>query len=120
MKELTASEYVFLKWLHETHPALYQAAEERQQSLAGFMDSLSTVFTNISSAAPDLLNQYVKSQADLATLKANLARAQAGDIPLRADGQPYPADYARSPIAGVPTWVWVAFGAGALYLLTRN
>ena len=104
MKELSASEYVFLKWLHETHPDLYQAAEDRQQSLSGFMDSLSTIFTNISNAAPDLLNQYVKGQAELATLKANLKRAQAGD----------------SMLAGIPMWVFVLFGAGALFLILRK
>lgn len=120
MKELSASEYVFLKWLHETHPELYQAAEERQQSLSGFMDSLTTVFTNISNAAPDLLNQYVKSQADLATLKANLARAQAGEVPLNARGQPYPATPGNSMLSGVPVWAWAIAGAGILYLLVRK
>lgn len=120
MKELSASEYVFLKWLHETHPALYQAAEDRQQSLSGFMDSLATVFTNISNAAPDLLNQYVKSQADLATLKANLARAQAGETPLQPNGQPYPAGYSNALIPGIPMWVWIAGSAAILYLLVRK
>lgn len=123
MKELSASEYIFLKWLHDTHPALYQAAEERQQSLSGFMDSLATVFTNISNAAPDLLNQYVKSQADLATLKANLARAQAGQTPLQPNGQPYPVNalgHSSSILSEIPLWVWLAFGAGAIYLLIRK
>jgi hypothetical protein len=123
MKELSASEYVFLKWLADTHPQLYQAAEERQASLAGFMDSLSTVFTNISNAAPDLLNQYVKSQADLATLKMNLARAKAGDVPVTNAGQPYPVNapgYNPSIFATIPLWVWLAFGAGAIYLLVRR
>jgi len=122
MKELTAPEYVFLKWLHETHPALYSAAEERQQSLSGFMDSLSTIFTNIANAAPDLLNTYVKGQAELATLKANLARAKAGEVPLNMSGQPYPGAYPQQSgaLAGIPTWVFVALGVGVVYLLVRK
>lgn len=91
MKELTASEYVFLSWLQKTHPDLYQAAEERQKSLAGFMDSLSTVFTNIANAAPAVLQQYVKGKQELEVLKANLKRAQAGDVPIDATGRPYVA-----------------------------
>lgn len=122
MKELSASEYVFLKWLQDTHPALYQAAEERQKSLGGFMDSLSTVFTNIANAAPGLLNQYVKGKQELEILKANLARAKAGEVPVDAAGQPYFAGNAprQDFLSSVPGWAWAMLGIGAVYLLTRK
>jgi hypothetical protein len=123
MKELSASEYIFLKWLQETHPQLYAEAEARQQSIGGFMDSLSTVFTNIANAAPDLLKQYVTGQQELAVLKANLARAKAGEIPITNTGQPYATDapgYRQNIFSTIPPWVLIAFGLGAVYLIARR
>lgn len=120
MKELSASEYIFLKWLAETHPNLYQAAEERQKTLGGFMDSLSTVFTSISNAAPGLLNQYVKGQQELAMLKENLARAKAGEVPLTATGVPYGGPVANNFFSSVPVWAWAILAAAGVYLVTRK
>lgn len=120
LNTLSASEYIFLRWLAEHHPKLYADAEERQKSIGGFMDSLTTVFKSVSDAAPAVLEQYVKSQQDLAVLQENLARAKAGALPINNPGVIYAPRVASSPFAQVPVWAWAAMGLGVAYLLMKR
>lgn len=116
LKTLTPAQYAFIRWLSATHPNLMTMAEDHRSSLNGFMDSLKSVFDNITSKAPELLNQYITSKEQLAQLKLNIERARANQPPIET-----PLIYKVNAAAnGVPGWVWGAGGAILLYLLTRK
>lgn len=125
MRTMTVNQYLFLKWMHDTHPGLYEASSAKQ--LSGFMDSLGTAFTTVIEAAPKLYSQYIDGKTQISLLKANLQRAQQNLPPVDASGQvittgmpgyAIPAGYpiSNNPFASVPPWVWIA-GAGVVALL---
>ncbi len=116
LKTLTPAQYAFMRWLSETHPNLLAQAEDRRASLNGFMDSLTSVFTSITEKAPDLLNQYVTSKAQMEQLKLNIERAKRGEAPIT---QPLMVQ-ASNTAAQVPAWVWGAGGAILVYLLLKK
>jgi hypothetical protein len=119
MQELSAAEYVFLRWLQDTHPQLYADAEQRQKTIGGFLDSFGQVLESVSQAAPGILKTYVKGQQDLEVLRENLARAKAGEMPLAsAGGMMYQPS--ANPLASVPIWAWALLGLGTVVLLVRK
>lgn len=119
LREMSAAEYVFLRWLRDTHPALYAQAEDRQKTIGGFMDSFGQVLDTVSKSSTALLSQYVKGRQDLEVLKENLVRARAGEMPLQSAGgalyQP-----SQNPLAAVPMWAWALLGIGATLLVVRR
>lgn len=120
LKTLTPAQFAFLKWLHEAHPELAKAAEERRASIDGFMDSLTSTFDAITKNAPDLAAEYLKSREEIAQLDLNIARAKAGQQPVT---NPLAFNFTRaasSTTAGVPTWAFAAGAAVLVYLLTRR
>lgn len=125
LKTLSPAQYAFVSWLYTNHPNIAHAAEERREALNGFMDSLTSVFNTVVTAAPDLMKQYVTGKQQIDLMKINLQRAQANEYPLDANGALYTGgnslqQMATQPVLGVPTWAWVA-GAGLLvFLLMRR
>lgn len=125
LKTLTPAQYAFVSWVYTNHPNIAQAAEERREQLDGFMDSLTNVFDTVVKSAPDLMKQYVTGRQQIDLLKVNLERAKANQYPLDANGSLYTGgnsmqQMVSAPIAGVPTWAWIA-GAGLLvYLVMRR
>lgn len=118
LRSLSAAEYVFLRWLQDTHPRLYAEAETRQKGIGGFLDSFTQVIESIQKSAPDLMNQYMKGKQDLALLKENLARAKQGDMPIQAPGIVYQPP--ANALASVPWWAWGLMGVGVLVLVSRR
>lgn len=116
LKSLTPAQYAFIRWLNQTHPSLVAAVEERRSNLHGFMDSLSSVFKQVTEQAPDLLKQYVAGKRDLEQLKLNIARAKAGQMPIEIPA----VAQVQSATAGVPMWAWAAGGAILVYLLMKR
>jgi hypothetical protein len=125
LKTLTPAQYAFVSWLYTNHPNIAHAAEERREALSGFMDSLTSVFNTVVTAAPDLMKQYVTGKQQIDLMKINLERAKANAYPLDANGSLYTGgnsmqQMATAPMLGVPTWAWIA-GAGLLvYLVMRK
>lgn len=118
LKELTPAQYAFMSWLYANHPNLAKDAEEKNRSLSGFMDSLTSVFNSVIEKAPDLMNQYVAGKTQIEQLKANIARASAGQYPLNANGTVYTGgSVVPTVVSQVPTWVWFAGGAAVVALI---
>lgn len=120
LKTLTPAQYAFLKWLYDKHPNVARAAEAHHATLNGFMDSLTSVFNNVITKAPELLNQYVAGKTQIEQLKINLQRAKQGLYPIDETGAQYQAQSSMPSPAGVPLLVWIAGGALVTFLLLRR
>lgn len=99
----TRNRAMFLAWLRNNYPHLYNEAMPSQQ-MGGFLDSLTstfnTVLTNVTQALPNLANTYAQYQAQAQLIRMNTDRARQGLSPLvyqngqlvDMQGQPYDAD----------------------------
>lgn len=116
LKTLSPAQFAFLKWLSDTHPNLMAQAEQHRSSLSGFMDSLTKTFDSVMTKAPDLMNQYVTSKAQLEQLKLNIERAKRGEPPITEGftGQ------VQQVVSTVPGWVWAGGAAILVYLLMKK
>ena len=113
LRTLTPAQFAFLDWMNRRHPKLLKAAEERRDSIDGFFDSVSNVFKQVMEKAPDLAQQYVKGEQELAQLRANIARAQNNQYPIQ-----YASVAPTAPqMPTVPPLVWGALGAVAVWLI---
>lgn len=120
LKSLTPAQYAFVKWLYDKHPNIAQKAEAHHASLGGFMDSLTSVFNNVVTQAPELMKQYVSGKTQIETLKLNLARAKQGLYPVDEGGGVYAGAQPLPAPAGVPLTAWIAGGALLTLLLLRR
>lgn len=121
LKTLSPAQFAFMKWFYEKHPALARKAEEQHASLNGFLDSLTNVFNNVVTQAPELMKQYVAGKSQIDQLKINLERAKQGLYPLDAGGGVYAGQPQMLPSpAGVPLLVWIAGGALLTFLVLKR
>lgn len=130
-----ANQLLFMKWLAKNFPAIYNAhlvAADADHQLSGFFDaiasglkSVGSVVTQVIAAAPEIIQQYGASKAQIELIKTNLTRANAGQAPINAQGQVISAVPGTLPVnaAGnlmpVTTQTFLTFGliGGAILLL---
>lgn len=121
LKTLTPAQYAFIDWLYKKHPNVARAAEAHHATLNGFMDSLTSVFNNVVTQAPELMKTYVAGKTQIDQLKINLERAKQGLYPLDVGGQVYSGSQSAMPSpAGVPLLVWIAGGALITFLILKR
>ena len=114
VKSKSKAQVAFLSWVKAKHPAFYAQLQQE----AGLGD-VATTFNNVLNSASTLLTHYVAGKQQVALLKLNIERAKQGQLPLdQLQATRLREGPAVSP--GVPTWVWVAGGAGLLFLLLRR
>ncbi len=123
MREMSANEYLFLRWMSEQHPRLLAAAEERRAGLHGAVDSITAALNSVMQTASSGLTAYVQGKQQLSLLKTNIARAKQGLPPLTDAGLAYsvPPDQlnAREFPTPIP-WGLIALGVVGVYLVTRE
>lgn len=117
LKTLSPAQFAFMKWFYEKHPALARKAEEQHASLNGFLDSLTNVFNNVVTQAPELMKQYVAGKSQIDQLKINLERAKQGLYPLDAGGSVYAGQPQMSAPGGVPVVAWLFGGAVLAFIV---
>jgi hypothetical protein len=121
------NQLLFMKWLARNYPAIYNAhllAKDTDQQLSGFFDAiasgLKTVGSTISQviqSAPEIIQQYGATKAQLDLIKVNLSRAQAGQPPLDASGKAIASVPGTLPTDAAGKLLPVSMGAAMPLLL---
>lgn len=92
MKQETVNRAMYIAWLRQNFPLLYQEAirpvvsRAKFRGMSGFFDTLTSGFKSVVSSVakslPDLAKTYTEYDLQRRLIKENTARARAGEVPL--------------------------------------
>lgn len=137
------NQLLFMRWLAKNYPVIYNAhlaAGDADKTLSGFFDAIASglqsvgnVVSQVIQAAPGIISQYGATAQQLQLIKVNLSRAQAGQPPVSASGQPVTASQVAPTLPvdasgnlmtistrTIATWGMLLAGGAILWFLLRR